>query len=117
MRNTASKKGSTEPTSRDIKHLNPPEWGLDAYSWQKIRSGMSGAYVARLDHESKRSLFLKSDEANEFSEVAAEAQRLRWLNSVGVRCPSVVKFATHAGRNWLLTKALLGYPMNRALPR
>jgi aminoglycoside 3'-phosphotransferase-2 len=96
----------------------PPAWRdwIGIYRWQRRRTGLSGADVFSLEASNHPSLFVKVEPATRFSEVEAEALRLRWLGERGIACPELREFATYEGRNWLLTSALPGRDM-ASMPR
>jgi aminoglycoside 3'-phosphotransferase-2 len=96
----------------------PPAWRdwIGVYRWRRQKIGMSGADVFRLAAFDHPTLFVKVEPASPFSEVRAEALRLRWLGERGVACPEFRAFLTHEGRNWLATSALPGCDM-ASLPR
>jgi aminoglycoside 3'-phosphotransferase-2 len=88
----------------------PDRWRLELedYSWRLQTIGDSGASTFRLEAYGKPSLFLKSQSSGPFSEIAAEAARLRWLAAMGIPCPILQRVETHDGRDWLLMTALEG---------
>jgi kanamycin kinase len=62
---------------------------------------MSGATVHRLVRPGRAALYVKSGVE---ADIAAEVARLRWLETAGFGCPSVVE----AGPGWMLTTELRG---------
>jgi aminoglycoside 3'-phosphotransferase II len=73
--------------------------------------GRSAAAVFRLDAGKRPSLFVKVEPTGAFEELPNEAQRLRWLGSHAIACPTVEREAREAGRNWLLISGLAGHDL------
>ena len=84
---------------------------LGDYAWDRQTIGRSNAGVFRLEAEGKPALFLKTEQAGPFAELADEAARLRWLGGQGIACPRTIAFETHAGRDWLLISAIPGHDL------
>ncbi len=84
---------------------------LHGYTWDLQTIGRSVAGVFRLEAEGKPALFLKTEQARPFAELADEAARLRWLAGQGIACPRAMAFETHAGRDWLLMSAVAGHDL------
>src|SRR5262245_40639594 len=93
-----------------MKAQLPEGWRaeLDGYDWHQQTIGDSTASVFRLAASGKPTLFLKLEPARPFAEIPAEEARLRWLATMGIRCPAVRRMETCADRNWLLMTALRG---------
>src|SRR5262245_12856098 len=93
-----------------IKAHLPEDWRseLDGYDWHQQTIGDSAASVFRLEAAGSPTLFLKLEPAGPFAEMPAEEARLRWLATMGIRCPAVRRMETRADRNWLLMTALRG---------
>ncbi len=93
---------------KDITESNP--WpDLPAFErWQEAKDGLSGARVFRIPGKPKPDLFLKTEEIGPFGELEAEADRLRWLESMGMPAARVRRQTRHAGRIWLLMTAVPG---------
>lgn len=72
-----------------------------------ITLGRSGALVWRIV-DSAETLFLKAEAAHALAELPGEAERLRWLDTMGVAAPRVRESFAEDGYHWLLMTALPG---------
>lgn len=92
----------------DIQNSNPWSDLPDVRNWVEAKQGLSGARVFRIRRGSEPDLFLKTEEIGPFGELEGEAARLAWLESVSMPAARVLRQARHAGRNWLLMRAVPG---------
>ncbi|MGX9899074.1 APH(3') family aminoglycoside O-phosphotransferase [Arthrobacter sp. SA17] len=80
------------------------------HHWTPISVGCSGALVYRLDGASD--LYVKvgnrTNNRDGGFDLGAEAERLRWLASVGIPTPEVVDYGISNDCEWLVTTAVLG---------
>lgn len=73
--------------------------------------GKSGAAVVRIRRAAGNDLFVKSEPANEFSELPGEIERLRWLARCDLPAPRVLDVVTQEHRHWLLMSAVAGHDL------
>lgn len=94
----------------DLRTQAPARWQADlaGYAWIAQTIGRSTAAVFRLEAEQRPTLFVKTEPADEFSELPDEATRLRWLAQMGIACPRVLGDSDDGARNWLLMQGLAG---------
>lgn len=71
-------------------------------------TGESRADVFRISTPSSEPLFIKTDLEGPQSELPEEVKRLRWMNAMGLPCPSVLDAQQYKGRHWLLMSAVPG---------
>ncbi len=80
------------------------------WTWVPVTLGMSGARVWRLDGSS--TFYVKTTEHsqvhNRGDAIAAEAERLIWFATQGVRVPEVIDTGSDEQFAWLVTSALRG---------
>lgn len=90
----------------------PPAGGLDArlsgYRFERDALGRSAASVFRLKAAGLPTLYLKTEEAGPFGELADEAARLHWLKASGLPCPEIIAEESDGAHNRLLISALPG---------
>ncbi len=100
----------TDSVPTDVPDQLPPSWKtkLSTYTWSTQTIGRSTASVFRLEASDRPTLFVKTEEAGIFSELPAEAARLRWLHANGIACPQVLDESHDAARNWLLMTTIPG---------
>lgn len=92
---------------------------LEEFAFTKIKLGMSGAQVFKLE-EGDQTLFLKfapvsSDPDPAFS-IQAEADRLEWLRSKKLAVPKVEMFLEAGGLEYLLMTAIPGRDASQPWP-
>lgn len=81
---------------------------LAGYRWARDLVGEAGAAVYRLDGRGDApGLYVKQGTGTVADDIAAEAERLRWLAG-RVAVPAIVAFARETDAAWLVTEALRG---------
>lgn len=100
----------TDSVPTDIPAHLPPSWKteLAAYTWSTQTIGRSTASVFRLGASGRPTLFVKTEQADTFGELPAEAARLRWLRANEIACPEVLDESHDGEHNWLLMTAIPG---------
>lgn len=100
----------THDSPTDMPSDVPSAWKTDLtrYTWSTQTIGRSDAAVFRLEAGDRPPLFVKTEAATPFSELPAEAARLRWLGTNGIACPRVLGEVCDNERNWLLMTAIPG---------
>lgn len=97
--------------------MNIPKKWRDQYPHALIEQqtiGESRADVFRLRLDDGTDLFLKSEPADEFGELADEIERLRWLRQMNLPAPVVIDEVTEDHRHWLLMTAVPGQDLASA---
>ncbi|HJT43418.1 MAG TPA: APH(3') family aminoglycoside O-phosphotransferase [Rhizomicrobium sp.] len=88
----------------------PEAWRAELadYSWAVASVGLSSATVLRLEAKGHPTLFAKTESIERFAELPCECARTRWLDSMQIGCPKILKEAKHADRYWALMSAVPG---------
>ena len=81
---------------------------LEGYEWRQDALGRSTANVFRLETDNRIPVYLKTEIRHPLGELPGEVSRLRWLNSQGLSCPTVIAHEMDEAREWLLMSALPG---------
>ncbi|GAA1074744.1 kanamycin kinase/aminoglycoside 3'-phosphotransferase-2 [Nocardiopsis composta] len=82
------------------------------YSWTRVSAGASGDEVWRLSGRLELYAKISADPA----ELAAEAERARWLTGAGVPAPEPVDQGERDGVGWLVSTAVPGRPVSADWP-